>query len=55
MTGNCVHVFNNIFTVSNILSFVNTFVFYIALKLNLVRKSLYKETSMYLCISSAHL
>lgn len=46
---------NNIFTVSNILSFVNTFVFYILLQLNLVRKSLYKKTSMYLYISSAHL
>lgn len=46
---------NNIFTVSNILSFVNTFVFYIPLQLNVVRKSLYKKTSMYLCISSAHL
>lgn len=46
---------NNIFTVSNILSFVNTFVFYIPLQLNLVRKNLYKKTSMYLCISSAHL
>ena len=48
-------VCNNIFTVSNILSFVNTFVFYIPLQLNVVRKSLYKKTSMYLCISSAHL
>lgn len=46
---------NNIFTGSNILSFVNTFVFYIPLQLNLVRKSLCKKTSMYLCISSAHL
>lgn len=46
---------NNIFTVSNILSFVNTLVFYNPLQLNLVRKSLYKKTSMYLCISSAHL
>lgn len=43
---------NNIFTVSNILSFVNTFVFYNPLQLNLVRKSLYKKTSIYLC---AHL
>ena len=46
---------NNIFTGSNVLSFVNTFVFYIPLQLNLVRKSLCKKTSMYLCISSAHL